>query len=358
LSAIIVVSSERFSGKSSIVVGLALELRERGFSIGYMKPVGAYPIKINNQKVDEDAYFVSEALGLKDDDLADISPYFLSWDTLTRYMRKKPAQAQAKVLQSYNRLAEGKDIMLLEGAQNFLHGRILNLSAQELAEVLQAKVLLLDTFNEELSVDRILAANDYFGKWFLGVILNWVPPRRMEFTKNLLGRFMSSEGINMFGSIPVDRLLRSITVNDLAVSLNGKIICAQDKGDELIESMMVGAMGQEQALRLFRKQANKVVVTGGDRSDIQLAALETPTKSLILTGGHRPSPLVLGQAEEIGVPIIMVDYDTATAVEMVEAAIGHQKVHSPKKIERIRSFIREGLDLDLLLEQIGAHHFR
>jgi BioD-like phosphotransacetylase family protein len=354
LSSVLVVSSERYSGKSSLVVGLALELRDRGFKVGYMKPVGAYPIRINNQKVDEDAYFVSEALGLKDS-LIDISPYFLTWDTLTRYMRKSPGNPQAKVKQSLKKISEGKDVVLIEGAQNFLHGRILNLSALELAGALEAKVLLLDTFNEELSVDRILAAKDFFGKWFLGVVLNWVPPRRMEFTKNLLGRYAKSQGINMFGSIPVDRVLRSITVNDLAQGLNGTIICAQDKGDELIESMMVGAMGQEQALRLFRKQANKVVITGGDRSDIQLAALETPTKSLILTGGHRPSPLVLGQAEEIGVPIIIVDYDTASTVEMVEAAIGHQKVHSPKKIERIRGFIREGLDLDLMFEQIGMH---
>ena len=357
MSAIIVVSSERFSGKSSLVVGLALELRDRGFKIGYMKPVGAYPIKVNNEKVDEDAYFVREALGLTDP-LTEISPYFLTWDSMTRYMRKTPPNPQSRVKNAYNKLSEGKDLMILEGAQNFLHGRILNLSALELADVLQAKVLLLDTFNEELSVDRILSAKDFFGHWFLGVVLNWVPPRRMDFTKNLLGRYLTSQGINMFGSIPVDRVLRSITVSDLAEGLNGSIICAADKGDELIESMMVGAMGQEQALRLFRKRANKVVITGGDRSDIQLAALETPTKSLILTGSHRPSPLVLGHAEEIGVPIILVDYDTATTVEMVEAAIGHQKMHSPKKIERIRGFIREGFDLDLMLEEIGMHIFR
>jgi BioD-like phosphotransacetylase family protein len=357
LAAILVVSSERYSGKSSLVVGLALEMRDRGFKIGYMKPVGAYPIKINNEKVDEDAYFVREALDLQDP-LSEISPYFLTWDTLTRYMRKTPPNTLTKVTSSYNKLAAGKDLMILEGAQNFLHGRILHLSGLELADALKAKVLLLDTFNEELSVDRILMANEFFSKSFLGVVLNWVPPRRMEFTKNLLGRYMKEQGINMFGSIPVDGVLRSITVRDLADGLNGEIICAADKSDELIESMMVGAMGQEQALRLFRKQANKVVITGGDRSDIQLAALETPTKSLILTGGHRPSPLVLGQAEDIGVPIIMVDYDTATTVEMVEAAIGHQKVHSPKKIERIRGFIREGLDLDLMLEEIGMHMFR
>ena len=357
MAAILVISSERFSGKSSLVVGLALELRDRGFKVGYMKPVGAYPIKVGQTRVDEDAYFITEALGLKDD-LGDVSPYFLTWDNLTRYMRKLPGNPSSKVKAAYGRLSVGKDIMLIEGAQNFVHGRILGLSAIEMAELLGAGVLLLDTFNEELTVDRILSGKGFFGKNFMGVVLNWVPERRLEFTRGLLARFLQTQGVKVYGSIPADRILRSITVDDLALALNGTIISAQDKGEELVESMMVGAMGQEQALRLFRKQANKVVITGGDRSDIQLAALETPTKALILTGGHRPSPLVLGQAEEIGVPVIIVDYDTATTVEMVEAAIGHQKVHSPAKIERIRGFIKDGLDLDLMLEQIGTRVLR
>jgi BioD-like phosphotransacetylase family protein len=353
LAAILVVSSERYSGKSSLVVGLALELRDRGFEVGYMKPVGVYPIKVGQIRVDEDAYFTTEALGLKDD-LTDVSPYFLTWDNLTRYMRKLPGNPASKVQAAYKRLSDGKDIVLIEGAQNFVHGRILGLSAVELAGLLECGVLLLDTFNEELTVDRLLSGKSFFGKSFLGAVLNWVPERRLEFTRGLLTRFMATKGVQLYGSIPADRILRSITVDDLALALNGNMISAKDRGEELVESMMVGAMGQEQALRLFRKQANKVVITGGDRSDIQLAALETPTKALILTGGHRPSPLVLGQAEEIGVPVIIVDYDTATTVEMVEAAIGHQKVHSPAKIERVRGFIRDGLDLDSLLAQIGT----
>jgi len=352
VAAIVVVSTERYSGKSSLIVGIALELMERGLKVGYMKPVGSYPIRVKNERVDEDAYFISEALGLQDS-FTDISPYFLTWDTLGRYMRKKPGEPQSKVMSSFKRLSKGRDLMLIEGAQYFVHGKILGLSSLEISGILNASVLLLDTFNEELTVDRILVAGEYFGDALLGVVINWVPERRLSFARNLLPRFLSEHGIKVIGSMPTDRVLRSITVNDLSEGLNGEIICAWDKGEELIESMMVGAMGQEQALRLFRKQANKVVITGGDRSDIQLAALQTPTKCLILTGGQRPSPFVLGQAEEIGVPIILVKNDTATTVEMVESAIGHQKVHSAKKIERVRKFVREELDLDLMLEETG-----
>jgi len=352
LETILVISSERYSGKSSLVVGLALELRERGFSVGYMKPVGTYPIKVDGDRIDEDAYFAKEALGLEDM-LSDLSPFFLTWEALTRYMRKAPGNAQKRVKSCFERISQDRDIVLLEGAQNFVHGRVIGLSALEVSSLLNARVLLLDTFNDELTVDRVLSACEYFGDLFLGAVLNWVPERHIHFTRNLLVRYFAGHDIKIFGSLPTDRVLRSISVGDLAAGLDGEIVCAWDKGDELIETMMVGAMGQEQSLRLFRKQSNKVVITGGDRSDIQLAALETPTKALVLTGGHRPSPLVLGQAEEMGVPCIIVDYDTATTVERVDAAIGHQKVHSPEKIERIRRFIKEDLDLDLMLREVG-----
>lgn len=351
MTALIVTSTERYSGKSSLLVGLAMEYKDRGLSVGYMKPVGSYPVKIDNKRVDEDAYFIKETLGLEDS-LSDMSPYFLTWENLSRYMRKPPGDSTGKVKKCFSRIAEGKDLVLIEAGQTFVHGEILGLSALRLAGILDAGLLFLDTFREELSVDRIVAASEYFAPYFLGAVVNWVPEWRVSFCKNLLRRFMEHKGIEVLGSIPADKVLRSISVDDLAEALGGRIICAADRGEELIESMMVGAMGQEQALRLFRKAHNKVVVTGGDRSDIQLAALETATKALILTGGSRPSPIVLGQAEEMGVPIIIVDSDTATAVEMVENAIGKQKVHSPTKVERIREFIREEIDLDALLEMI------
>lgn len=350
-AAILVISTERYSGKSSLAVAMSMEFMDRGYSVGYMKPVGFYPMKVEKERVDEDAYFISKTLGL-DVRLSDLSPYFLNWDTMNRYMRKRPAKPEEKVLKAYGRLAQGKDVMILEGGQNLVHGEILGLSAAEIADLLDAKVLLLETFKDDLIVDRILATSKYFGERLLGIVVNWVPEHRLSFARNLLPRFLEERNIELIGSVPTDRVLRSISVSDLASGLNGEIICAKDKGEELVESMMVGAMGQEQALRLFRKQANKVVITGGDRTDIQLAALETPTKCLVLTGGHRPSRLVLGQAEELGVPMILVDYDTATTVEMVDSTVGHQKVHNPEKINRMRKFVEEELNLDLLLEGI------
>ncbi|MFO7929569.1 MAG: DRTGG domain-containing protein, partial [Candidatus Humimicrobiaceae bacterium] len=92
------------------------------------------------------------------------------------------------------------------------------------------------------------------------------------------------------------------------------------------------------------------VITGGDRADVQLAALETPTKCLILTGNFQPSSVVLGRAEELGIPMILVNYDTLTAVEKVEEIIGHVRFHEMKKIDKIVEVVKECIDSGKLLE--------
>ncbi|HJX02204.1 MAG TPA: DRTGG domain-containing protein, partial [Candidatus Humimicrobiaceae bacterium] len=91
-------------------------------------------------------------------------------------------------------------------------------------------------------------------------------------------------------------------------------------------------------------------ITGGDRADVQLAALETPTKCLILTGNFQPSSVVLGRAEELGVPMILVNFDTLTAVERVGEIIGHVRFHEIKKINKIVDVVREFINIDRLME--------
>jgi BioD-like phosphotransacetylase family protein len=112
-------------------------------------------------------------------------------------------------------------------------------------------------------------------------------------------------------------------------------------------------MGQEKALRFFRRKANKAVVTGGDRSDVQLAALETSTTMLVLTGNLPPSPIVLSRADELGVPMVQVDMDTLTAVERMERLMGHVRLHGPGKIDKIRAMFAEGVAVDDLIAAFG-----
>jgi hypothetical protein len=78
----------------------------------------------------------------------------------------------------------------------------------------------------------------------------------------------------------------------------------------MIERFCVGTMDVEHALRIFRGIPRKAVVTGGFRTDIQLAALETDTLALVLTGGVAPHDIILAKAREKGVAVLKVAEDT------------------------------------------------
>jgi BioD-like phosphotransacetylase family protein len=76
-------------------------------------------------------------------------------------------------------------------------------------------------------------------------------------------------------------------------------------------------MTMDSALKYMRRSANKAVIMGGDRADMALAALETSTSALILTGGLYPDVKVISCATGKGVPVILVHSDTYTTIEII-----------------------------------------
>lgn len=121
----------------------------------------------------------------------------------------------------------------------------------------------------------------------------------------------------------------TVSIGELAEYVQGEIISCPEQSGELVENLMVGAMCVDPAPLYFDIKSKKAVITRGDRADIQLGALETSTKCLILTGGTKPIPSVMQRAEEKKVPIIMVENDTPTTLAELEAGLGKNIVGTP-----------------------------
>jgi BioD-like phosphotransacetylase family protein len=103
-------------------------------------------------------------------------------------------------------------------------------------------------------------------------------------------------------------------------------------------------MDMDSALRVFRRIPRKAVITGGHRADIQLAALETDTRCLVLTGGVWPNEIILARAREKDVPILVVQEDTLFAVEKFENLLGRLRIREKEKIERGIGLVGENVD--------------
>lgn len=94
------------------------------------------------------------------------------------------------------------------------------------------------------------------------------------------------------------------------------------------------------------------VVTGADRTDIQLASLEASTQCLILSGAGVPLPQLINRAEELEVPILKVERDTLSTVEVIEQAFGHVRVHETVKATYAFRLVEEHCDLERLFKTL------
>jgi hypothetical protein len=165
--------------------------------------------------------------------------------------------------------------------------------------------------------------------------------------------FLERQGIPVLGMLPRNELLRSVSVRELVNQLKAEVLCRPDRLDLMVESLTIGAMNVNSALKYFCKRRNMAVVTGGDRADIQMAALETSTQCLILTGQLPPQPFILSRAEELEIPVLSVDLDTLTTVEIIDNAFGQVRLQEPIKVQCIRQLIDEYFDIDRLMSQLG-----
>ena len=347
MSGLYVTSTETFAGKSALSIGLATHFARDGLSFGYMKPISRAVRLVAGQLVDEDVQFIKDEFDLPDP-MALLMPVALTPHLEEAILRgKEKTDFLSKVKDAYGQLRQGRDVMLLEAGTNFREGSLIGLPSPDMADALNVRELMVVRHSENV-VDDILSARHWLGPSLVGIVINVVPRQHRGYVEEVVRPYMESQGIPILGVLPEERLLQSITVQELVQILAGELLCCPDSAEELVEHFMVGAMSVDSALAHFRRKPNKAVITGGDRPDIQLAALETSTRCLILTGNLRPSQVILERARSVGVPIILVEHDTLTTVETIEEVFGRTRFHQKKKIQRFVRLMEGRFDYERL----------
>jgi predicted transcriptional regulator len=126
--------------------------------------------------------------------------------------------------------------------------------------------------------------------------------------------------------------VNAITVGQLAESISGKIISCQDKTGELVENYMLGAMVVDSGLDYFNRKKNKAAIIRQERLDMQLAALETSTTCLVLSGGNQlPSYRVRQKADSRGIPIITTEAAMDVIVARIDNLLANSKINQGKQ---------------------------
>ncbi len=346
-----IASTSGYSGKTLLALALSRIWAANGVSVGYVKPLGKIPVVEGGKVVDGDALFLAKELGLPGS-LEDVCPVVITQDLAMASYRRETLPLRETVGRAVAKAAAKAEVLLLGGAANLRDGIFLGLSPLDMIASLDCRVLLVDRFAGEKSVDQVLWASRVLGERLLGVVFNRVAASEETFVRDVVRPYFEGGEIRVFGVIPVDSLMDSVSVAALAESLSASVASGEDRMDAMIERFCVGAMDVEGALRVFRRLPRKAVVTGGMRADIQYAALETDTRCLVLTGGVKPTEGVRHRARTMGVPVLVVKEDTMATVERFEQLLGRVRIRERVKTERGVDLVARHVDTGGILASL------
>lgn len=311
MNALFVTSPGAGEGKTALALGLGRWLQARGRSVGYLKPGSA----------DGDAAFARQALSLSQPQEA-LSP-----------LPSALAQSLA---------AREEEVVLIEGPH-----------AQAEARAAGARGLLV-FHPARHSQEEVAAAASAWGDRLLGVVVNAVPRRWLYQTRSSWQPFLEGRGVRALGFLPEDRTLVAPSIGELAQRLGGNLILYPEKAEELVEDVLVGVLWVDPIPLYFGQKPAKAVVARGDRPDVQLGALETPTRCLIVTGGLDPHPYIYYRAKDRGVPLMVVKDPTPQVMAALEVAIQETRFRQEKKFPRLLDLMAENLDLEAVARALKA----
>ena len=343
-------SATERTGKTALALALAREGQKRGDDVGYMKPMGTSLESVVGKTLDTDPMLAREVLGV-DDEVHEMEPVVYSPTFTEEAVRGSvdTDELRDEVEAAYDALSNGRDTVFVEGGEVYTTGGVVGLTDAEVAELFDARVVLVAEFDGYRDIDDVLAAARVFGDRLDGVVFNGVEDAAYDDVEGAVAPFLESRGVRVHGVLPYERSVAGVTVADLRERLNATALTDAPQ-DGYVERFLVGAMSGESALRQFRRTKDAVVVTGGDRADVQSAALEAPgVRGIVLAGGLEPPSAVLSKAEEKGVPVLSVDLDPLAALDEMEDVVGEGRKPDAGTVETVRELLVKHADVDALL---------
>ena len=322
-----VTSEKRGEGKTAFCVGLAQLLTEQGKKATVFKPIAS-------ADDDPDVGIYKSLLSTEVD----------GWPIATAPARVSD-ELVGQIKTGASLAAEDNDIVIVEGASD-----ISSADDSKVVEALDAKAVVISRYSRENNATDLRKWQDAFKERLIGYVINAVTKYQGTESRSGLLESMASQGLKSLGTLPEDRRLLGVSVNQLSEHLGGEYLLDGGDRDSLVEYLVVGGLSMDPGEVYFGLHENRAVVVRGDRPDIQMAALLAPgnTACMVLTNGIKPTEYVLNEVELEELPLVMVSEGTLATMDNLNTLMKTCRFDHPAKLERFSALMRERIDIDVI----------
>lgn len=353
MSFLFIGSTGDHAGHSLLTWALARRLLEKGLRVGFMKSFGTQPVQEQGEWTDRDAFLFKQVLQLREP-LDRICPYLISGES----WKEKAAEKLMDQVKLHARdLLRGKDVLIVMGSkQIFFDDSAFPVPEISFASELGADVILVHRFRTfSKSIYSILSLSSLLKDRIKGIILNRVPPDQIEEVRDRMAS-LNRKGIPIAAVLSEDPVLSFRSIRELRETLDGELLLGEDKLEQSVGGMTVGAGDLEGDLRLFRRAQNKIVLLKPlppeEISDEY--PVPRPVAGILLTGGRRPAARLLEAAREADIALISVKDDTFASLERLEATPSHLSAWDEAKVIHFEGLLNRDRSLDRLIDSIES----
>lgn len=357
-NAIYLTTTEPYSGKSLVALGLVNLLASKTEKIAYFKPI----ISREGKERDSTLELMASHFHLS-------APYedmfvFTRNEVVRQINAGREAYIIDTIIDRFKKLQERYDFVVVEGT-DFMGGSTNveftgNISIAKNLGIPVVVIVKGEGKSVLEIVDTALSTTKSFldeGVQILTVVANKIDGSQEEEIRTKLAKALPS-GI-IVTTLASNKDLGNPTMKEIQESVGGKVLFGEQLLSNQVDTSIVGAMQLHNCLTRLSK--NTLIVTPGDRGDIIIGALQANISKnypkiagMVLTGGLIPEPTILKLIEGLDtvVPIVQVDSGTFKTVNRVGNTQSRITTESKDKIALAISLFDRHVDVKVLEKKI------
>lgn len=356
---IFIATSEPYSGKSIVALGLVNMLLGKTQRVGYFKPiVNTYPLEGKDIHVQT----IIEHFGLP------INYEDTYAVTRQEAMRQIEGDSQGQmmdlVISKFKKIEENYDFTVIEGSDFIGEGAAFEFEANiSIAKNLGAPVIMVVSGEDKTTAQVVNSVHTMLRNFeareiqVLAIVANRVKPDQVDDVQELLTVQLPTESI--LAVIPEDKGLQSPSMKEIYENLGGKLLFGEDQLTNQVDNFVTGAMNVPNFLNHIKE--NVLIVTPGDRGDIIIGALQANLSTsypkiagVVLTAGSEPEePIIrLLQGSQTVFPIIAVKTGTFQTITQIDSIKPRITTDNVKKIQLAIDTFSKYMDMESLDQKI------
>ena len=356
---VFIATTEPYSGKSIVALGLVNMLLGKTKRPAYFKPI------INIDPADGKDGHIETIINYFALDIRYNDTFAFTRSQVLREMEDEGQGSMMNtIIRKFKKLEDEYDFTVVEGSDFLGEGTAfefeLNLS---IAKNLASPVIIVSSGEHKTTAEMVSAVLNVLRNFHsrevqvLAVIVNKVDASQEEDVRQLLSQSITDGTI--LAVIAANKALASPSMKEIYESLGGELLFGETQLNNQVDNFVTGAMNVPNFLNHLKE--NVVIITPGDRGDMIIAAVQANLSAsypkvagIVLTAGYQPEEPIMRLLKGLQtvIPIVLVKTGTFETSQRVGAIKSRITADNIKKIQLAISIFEKSVDVQALDQKI------